>query len=209
MKLRKLAFKRGDIGPISDDIPSIFPIVFGVLLFMGTAIYTTQKIDERNQYLDVRKSLVGLSYIALSGGYLGDDAFEASCKSQYTDYAKRRAVNFLISLKKYCNYVTLDQDKGGDIFSPITDYPGVNCPSFDPNCNQQTSSQVWKTGKTCPSGKDFPKIKTAGATPQLVSHSNKPPNFQTLSFPVSVQCNAEGSLKGPGLVNVIVWRQAR
>ena len=46
-----------------------------------------------------------------------------------------------------------------------------------------------RTGVSAPAGKD-----------------NTPPNFQTLNFPVAVQCNADGTIKGTGIINVIVWR---
>lgn len=207
MKLKKLSsMKRGDLGPIADDIPSIFPIVFGVLLFMSTALYAAQKLDERNAYLELRKAAMGLSYVALRSGYISDAEFDASCISQYSDYAKRRNVDFILSLKKYCNFVTLDQSAGGDIFVPTTDYAsGVPCPSFDLNCN--SGAAVSRTGKTCPA--PVPRVKSSSGSLQPVSQANKPPNFQTLNFPVSVQCNSDGTVKGPGLLNVIVWRSKR
>lgn len=201
--------RRGDIGPISDDIPSIFPIVFGVLLFMSTAFYTTQKLDERNQYLEIRKAALGLSYVALRSGYIGDAEFDAACESQYSDYANRRNVEFAISLKKYCTYLTLEQSASlpgggpGNIFSPVTQYPaGVACPSFDPNCN--SAGAVSRTGRLCPN--PLPLVKSASGALQPISQDNKPVNFQTLSFPVSVQCNSDQTVKGPGILNVIVWR---
>ncbi|GEM_PF-1427604 len=213
MRLAKLStwrFARGDIGPIADDIPSIFPIVFGVLLFMGTAIYTTQKIDERNQYLELRKAGVGLSYVVLRSGYLSDDDFDASCGSQYSDYAARRHVSFLVSLKKYCNYVTLNQSAGGDIFSNLTNYPpAVDCPTFDPNCKPLGGPLgISRTGKTCPAlnSDSFPRVKDSHNALKKVSQSNPPPNFQTFTFPVSVQCSADGTVKGAGLANIIVWK---
>lgn len=225
MKLKKLSLargmRRGDIGPISDDIPSIFPIVFGVLLFMSTALYASQKIDERNNYLEMRKAALGLSYVALRSGYVGDAEFDAACASQYSDYAKRRSVEFLVSLKKYCSYVTLEQGPStafpgggpGNIFSPNTQYPaqGPACPPFDSSCLTSPASPVSRTGKTCPSatGSKFPKVRTPSGSLQPISQENKPPNFQTLNFPVSVQCNADGTVKGPGILNVIVWRSKR
>lgn len=186
--------KRGDIGPISDDIPSIFPIVFGVLLFMGTALYTTQRLDDRNQYLELRKAAVGLSYVALADGYMSDSQFEAACVAQYQDYAERRHVSFMVSLKKFCRYVSLEQSVA-DVFSPTTAYPGESCPA----------GGVWCTGRVCPN--PVPRIKNpvTGVTDR-VSAANPPPNFQILNFPVAVQCNEDGTIRGPGVVNIIIWK---
>lgn len=193
--------KRGDIGPISDDIPSIFPIVFGVLLFMGTALFTAQRIDERNQYLELRKAAVGLSYVVLNQGYVSDEEFDKACAEQYKDYADRRRISFIVSLKKFCRYVSLDQ-RVADIFSTQTAYPGPPCNLNDPLCIDSTLS---RTGKLCPN--PAPRIKNSRTgVMQPVSSSNQPPNFQTLNFPVAVQCNQDGTVRGPGLVNVIVWR---
>lgn len=209
----KFLFKRGDIGPIADDIPSIFPIVFGVLLFMGTAVFATQRLDERNDYLEIRKAALGLSYVVTQKGYLSDSEFGQACASQYEDYAARRRVEFIVSLKKYCNGVVLDQGGGGDIFSPVTNYPAISdCPGWAAagsanDCNSADS--VFRKGRICPG--TVPKIKNKakpGAPLESVSKDNKPPNFQTLNFPVSAQCNADGTIRGPGLVNVIVWRGA-
>lgn len=195
------AMRRGDIGPISDDIPSIFPIVFGVLLFMGTALYTAQRIDERNQYLELRKSAVGLSYVVLNKGYLSDAEFEQACTQQYKDYADRRRVSFVVSLKKFCKYVSLDQQVA-DIFSAQTDYGGQPCSVDDAYC---FDSALSRTGKLCPN--PLPKIRNKDSSVVApVSKTNPPPNFQSLNFPVAVQCNLDGTVRGPGLVNIIVWR---
>jgi len=191
--------KRGDIGPISDDIPSIFPIVFGVLLFMGTAMYSAQRIDERNEYLDLRKSLVGLSYVALNKGYISDAEFDAQCTSQYADYADRRRVNFVVSLKKFCRFVSFDQSISS-VFSTATNYGVDACNETNPNC---IDSAYARTGKLCPNPP--PSVTTRGVSSQI-GPANLPPNFQMLNFPISVQCTRDATVKGPGMTSIVIWR---
>ncbi|MBI5177426.1 hypothetical protein HY995_05065 [Candidatus Micrarchaeota archaeon] len=172
--------RKGAISPIADDIPSIFPIVASVLLFLGAVAYAGGVINERNNYLEIRKAGLGLSDVVLAKGYLGNDDFKSQCSVSYTEFAKRKSVKFFISLKKFCRYV--DFSSAQNPFVPVTRYNGV-----PPN-------DYSVTGLVCP---------TSG----VVGPSGPPTkNFQSLVFPVAVDCKADGSQKGLGVVTLVVWR---
>ncbi|OIO25355.1 hypothetical protein AUJ14_04450 [Candidatus Micrarchaeota archaeon CG1_02_55_22] len=95
------------IGPIGDDIPSIFPIVIGVVLFLGVVMYANQQVDARNNYLEIRKAGLSLSYLVLSRGLITDEQFNDRC-TEYVDYAARQNIKAFISLHKSCEYVDLN-----------------------------------------------------------------------------------------------------
>ena len=68
--------KKGFVGPIGDDIPSIFPIVIGVVLFISTIGFVNSQFDARNEQLSLKKAGLGISYAILRSGYLSDNEFE-------------------------------------------------------------------------------------------------------------------------------------
>ena len=164
--------KRGDIGPIGDDIPSIFPIVAGVLLFMGTVIYADSQLSSRNDYLELEKAGTGLAYVAISTPYLTNQQFQAQCDSTYKSYAATRSVNFLITMKKFCKGV----DVSSDIFSIADPYPGdtPNTPGY--------SNQL---GLAC---FDPSVVSCNNNACVLVSTGKEPTNFQAFDFPLAVDC---------------------
>lgn len=163
------------IGPIGDDIPSIFPIVLGVVLFIGVVGYANSQVDAKNSYLEIRKSVLSLSYVIVSSGALTDADFAARCP-QFSDYATRQNVKAFFSLKKHCKNVDLSKDILADTDpSPASDT--LFCPSIRP------------------------KVGTAD-----ISATNLPKDFQILSFPVAVDCDATGKVKGLGMFNIIAWR---
>ncbi len=189
--------RRAAIGPIGDDIPSIFPIVAGVLLFIGTVLYVAQQLEARNEYLDLRKAGTGLSYAASSKAYVSDADFASDCSVTYKEYAARRRISFLVSLKKFCHYI----DLSSSVFSTKTDYGSHN------NFHQvnglalsEYRTDYHHNGLWCAS--EGVSCNAAGAC------SPQPPNFQAFNFPVAVDCADPNKkpLRGPGVMNVIVWR---
>jgi len=45
-------FKRGFIGPIGDDLPSLIPIVTGLVIFFSIFVLTLNTYNEKNNYLE-------------------------------------------------------------------------------------------------------------------------------------------------------------
>lgn len=195
---------RGAIGPIGDDIPSIFPIVAGVLLFMSTAIYASDQLSQKNAYLEISKAGAGLSYVVLSSPYLDDELFEAECQLTYREYAARRRVDFLITVKKFCHYTEL----GSDIFSIKNPYEAQSQPNAYP---AQPHSAIDKLplvgeyhhkGLSCASD----SVKCIGGQCGIGTPPKPPKNFQSFNYPVAVDCGENQPFVGLGALNVIVWR---
>ncbi len=90
---------RGFIGPIGDDIPSIFPIVAGILLFLGTMAYANNALQLRNQELNLRKAALDLSYIVLEKGFLSAGELNALCDASLRPTGDRGNAKFVVLLK--------------------------------------------------------------------------------------------------------------
>ncbi|MEK6953449.1 MAG: hypothetical protein AABX01_00455 [Candidatus Micrarchaeota archaeon] len=92
----------GFIGPLGDDIPAIFPIVAGILIFItALAFIETQKAD-RDRYLAVRSSTLKMSYILTEKGHMGDLNFDSKCKDQLLPFGAGNNLDFAVVLKKQC-----------------------------------------------------------------------------------------------------------
>ena len=180
---------RGDIGAIGDDVPSIFPIVAGVVLFIATMAYVWPQYDARNEYLELRKTALSFSYFVANKGFVSDAEFTINCPA-YRDYAARHNVKFVLSLKKACKHL----DITSDVFTTTTIYAGGAPPS---------ASAAYSEGKRCTSEvTGLPKV--AG---QPISKTNLPRDFQMYSFPMAVQCDDANSLAGLGTLNFLVWKK--
>ncbi|NYZ77901.1 hypothetical protein H0N96_00685, partial [Candidatus Micrarchaeota archaeon] len=106
--------RKGFVGPLGDDIPSIFPIVAGVLLFIGTLVYAFGLVQEKNQYLEIRRAGMTLSYIMTEKGVMPTEAeFKAKC-DLLLKTADTNRVYVLVTLKRYCKTVELFQGGPGE-----------------------------------------------------------------------------------------------
>ena len=157
--------RKGFVGPLGDDFPSIFPIVAGVVLFFATLAYANGVIQEKNDYLDVRKAALGLSYLvtrtgSIDYGYLG----MVTCSQELAAYAKSRSVKYHVIVKGASNgiefsetpeelfglgledeslYVSCGSEEGESVAEQamnsnpvIMNFPvAVGCPSYSSNTN--------------------------------------------------------------------------
>ncbi len=112
-----LQTRRGFVGPLGDDIPSIFPIVAGIMLFLGTIAYASDLVNEKSSYLEIRKAAMGLSYIVTEKGLTNAALFDQKCDSMQS-YASANSVKFLVTLKRFCNAVNLYEPTDADSVSP-------------------------------------------------------------------------------------------
>lgn len=190
--------KRGIIGPIADDVPSIFPIVFGVLLFTGTMVYALNQLGQRDAYLNLQKATLSLSSVVMESGYVSDAGFASACASSYVITANRAGIRALVTVKKFCPK-TVGGAGSVDLSSNIFDVgpagtpyaqQGLYCSSEGPPNNglNYYSSCFGSSGSTATGG-----IKC-------------PSNFIVLNFPIAVDCTSQpGNLVGVGMVNIIGW----
>ena len=71
---------KGFIGPLGDDIPSIFPIVFSVLLFTGSVLYANQIVSEKAKAIQINEGAMALSYLLTEKGFVELESGEPSLK---------------------------------------------------------------------------------------------------------------------------------
>ena len=171
---------KGFIGPLGDDFPSIFPIVAGVVLFFGTLAYANGVIQEKNDYLEVRKAALGLSYLVTRTGSVDygslDTPDTGACDNELDAYAKSRGVKYQVILKSACNGLQFSETpeelfglKGDDLYA--------SCGTADE------------------------------AEEESVAQDALQSNPVIMNFPVAAGCPAyDEPTKGLGSLTVVVWR---
>jgi len=184
--------RKGFVGPLGDDIPSIFPIIAGVLLFIGTLVYAFGLVQEKNQYLEIRRAGMTLSYIMTEKGEMPNEAeFDEKC-GLVKKTADTNRVYVLVTLKRYCKNVELYQGgQGKDYLSPfyIEKFEG----------DAGIDSDNGRTWLWCSNYESIENIKDG--------LFEQPKNAVLLNYPIAVPCpTARDSTRGVGFVNVIVWR---
>jgi len=102
--------RRAFVGPLGDDIPSIFPIVAGVLLFIGTMAYAASLVAEKNSYLEIRKASLGLSYLVTERGQMNTEELGTMCDSKLRKYGTNSRVKFIVTLDRQCGGYVFDTD---------------------------------------------------------------------------------------------------
>ncbi len=73
---------KGFIGPLGDDLPSILPILLGLMLFFAAYQYSMGIYDERVAKTDVLKGGIEVSKAALAGGLISGDTDALMNKSE-------------------------------------------------------------------------------------------------------------------------------
>ncbi|VVB67748.1 Uncharacterised protein [Candidatus Norongarragalina meridionalis] len=122
--------RRAFVGPLGDDIPSIFPIVAGVLLFIGTMAYAASLVAEKNSYLEVRKTSLGLSYIVTERGQMKKADLETLCADKLRKFGTNARVKFLITLERECPGYVFETDPK-TTYDPNTAYAACSNLDFD------------------------------------------------------------------------------
>jgi len=180
-------FKHGFIGPLGDDIPSIFPIIVGIVLFTGAMMFAANMVDQRNEFLDVRRATVALAYSATEKGYYDAGTFIEKCGVLETQ-AKANRVFFVWIIKNYCNtqidFQALANDPtGGTLLDAEKPSAGLKC---------------WIGGLRTPAG--------VQATEPESGVMQLPKDSVVFNYPIAVDC-ADQTHRGLGLMSLVVWRQ--
>ncbi|MFA5246936.1 MAG: hypothetical protein WC408_03545 [Candidatus Micrarchaeia archaeon] len=108
--------KRAFIGPIGDDIPSIFPLMAGIVLFIATIAYANQEFATKTEQIKLRKAGLDLSYIAIENGYMDMDNFPDKCRELLTPASVKNGVYFAVMLRN-CDQLALPSFEGTVICS--------------------------------------------------------------------------------------------
>jgi len=178
-----LAERKAFVGPLGDDIPSIFPIIAGVLLFLSTVYYVSGLVDARSSYLETRKSALDLSYILTEKGFLKPDDFNALCGNRLKSMGSGLNIKFL---------AFLDVKNGDCAGISFSSYPE----GFYGTVAGLDYGAMHRYGY-CTNADPVPEASKL-ASKQLI----------VLNYPVSTLCfdNAHSSSRGIGLLTVIAWK---
>ena len=175
--------KRAFIGPLGDDIPSIFPIVLGIVVFMGTIAYANGAYNARNADLHLRKTALSLSYMATEKGTISAQEFTELCEKSFKPYATHAGTNFAVVLKRHCSKI--------DLFNKNPFYSG------------------YAGAGLCTNARLAPGLNTTrDLTPGVSAGLSEIKDAVVLNYPVAVNCPDENSATlGLGVINVIVWNR--
>ena len=91
--------RRGFIGPIGDDIPSIFPLMAGIVLFIATLIYANDEFNLKNGEINLRKAGLDMAYTVVEKGYVNQNGFGETCDSLLKPSAAKNNVFFAVMLR--------------------------------------------------------------------------------------------------------------
>lgn len=179
MKSRKAV-----IGPLGDDIPSIFPIIAAVMLFTGTVLYALTLVDEKNAYLEIRRGAMTLSYAVTEKGVTDADGFGKMCEEKLKPLGTAKNVNFLVTVKRYCGGISVQ--------NLAEQSPETYGPYFVDESEAEGDTWLYCTNyESMPTGTAFPQ----------------PARNVLMNYPSAVPCpDADSPTRGIGMINVIAWR---
>ncbi len=93
--------KGGFVGPLGDDIPSIFPLVTGIIILISSIAFLSNEISTKNNFIELRKSVLSISDLMLQSGYISNLKFDDLCW-QVKNYSTDRGYDIYVSLQKGC-----------------------------------------------------------------------------------------------------------
>ncbi|MDP3742697.1 MAG: hypothetical protein Q8R15_05260 [Candidatus Micrarchaeota archaeon] len=196
MKLKKQNEScRGFIGPLGDDIPSIFPIVAGMLLFISTILYANAQVDSRNVDLKEREATQKLGYLATQKGSFQPGEFQRICETSLKPFAENIGLKFAVVAKRFCDY---------NCPGPSCQH-GINLETSNIyNEDDAASSLEPNPNNICTNDKEDIKLEYLAAR---LDKTKAPKNAVVLIYPLAVPCPEQTSpVNGLGTLNVIVWR---
>ncbi|MBI2597759.1 MAG: hypothetical protein HYW50_01030 [Candidatus Diapherotrites archaeon] len=96
--------EKGFLGPIGDDLPSLIPLLFALLIFFGTFSFSFGVFNEKNTSFDADLAVLGISRILKGTSYItGISDFLQKCASINITKVKYRAgiTNFFTAPQNY------------------------------------------------------------------------------------------------------------
>lgn len=183
--------RKGFVGPLGDDLPSIFPIVAAVVLFAGTLALANNLVNEKNKMLETRQAALGLSYISTEKGLINkrDEFKNTMCDDYLKKYAASNRVKFLVTVKRYCDKIEFYYPRDGP------DPSEYLSPKYLEENNDDTSQG--RTWAYCTNVENPPSSGLLKVPQEAV----------VFTYPVAVPCRIRGlPTNGLGLINVMAWK---
>lgn len=192
---------KGFIGPLGDDIPSIFPIVAGVLLFITSLLFLNQQVSATAADFKMRQTTQDLAYLATKRGFYSVDDFESLCNGSLRPYANNNNLKFAVVVKKFCS-------EGVDLF---------NTNPFDPDETVDHIDPIWRDKMACTNAPPANEVENKPSPhAQFIQARNAhlpdqqnllPRDVISLNYPVAVPCpDSTSPYNGLGMVNILVWK---
>ncbi|NUN11476.1 hypothetical protein HUU53_02425 [Candidatus Micrarchaeota archaeon] len=186
--------KKGFIGPIGDDIPSIFPIIGGVILFVATFALSAQIVDEKNDLLKVQRETLSLAYLATESGFVTEEDFLKNCDNRLQQQAINKGIKMLVTVKRFCDGIPLNELQKSETDPAFEFYSPYYIDAGQENELGHTWLYCSWNGQTI---SDLP--------PGLNKPTSK--NTVTLTYPIAVPCpDVDSATSGIGVVNVVGWK---
>ena len=180
--------KRAFIGPLGDDIPSIFPIVAGMLLFISTILYANAQVDSRNIELRQRQATQELAYLATQKAAFQPGEFKRICDNSIRPFAENNGLKFAVVVKRFCGSIDLENSNHYNELPPL----------------QEATAGEPRSENVCTNSNE--QVKNDYLTARI-DRSSAPTNAIVLIYPFTVPCPEPTSpINGLGTLNVIVWR---
>ena len=183
--MSKFVGKKGFIGPIGDDLPSLIPIVSALLLFFMIFTLTLNTYNQKNSALRKQIELISVSKQLRGESIIIDfDEFNGKCDD--------------IKLKKYYyNFMIAIYDIDSDLKTVVDDFRGsvISDEDYSDNFLKDTSGNVYFCG-----------YKKTGSS----EFGNKKPNYLLRYYPVAIQVkkhvkDGEVYVILPALMAMVVW----
>jgi hypothetical protein len=74
------ALRKGFLGPIGDDLPSLIPLVFALIIFFYAFTFAWNAFDQKNRFFDDSREVLDLASIMKGNSYVsGLDKFNENC----------------------------------------------------------------------------------------------------------------------------------
>lgn len=186
---KKFISKKGFIGPIGDDLPSLVPIVVSLVLFFSIFSLTLNTYNTKNSFIRKQMDMTSVAReIKGDSLILGIEQFESKCASVKTKYLP---YNFMTGL--YSAENTLSSTKE-DFVTASSNPDGAASLGFL-NATIDNSSHAFFCEYNKPGAKAF---------------TGKEKNYLVRYYPVAIQKQVEIDgreqfIVVPGVMAMVVW----
>lgn len=182
----------GFLGPIGDDLPSLIPLTFALILFFSTFTFAFNSFEKRNSYFRDSLSILGIASGLKQDSYIvGHESFSNLC-----DGLKSSRLNFkagLVDLNKFGSANAGGKPWGLKIENLDNDFYKIEeMPDVDGGCVLVSVPKVF----SCTNSTESPKSNSGNLLLRLYPVSLETHDCETKS----------GFAVKPMLLVVVIWK---